>query len=71
MGQEFSRIQGKMESVLKRLTRPLDGELRQIYLLEFRVLLLEAEKLLPPDERDELVRRYPLPETVASASGSH
>ena len=54
MGDEFIQIQEKIEAVLTLLKSTSDTEVRRTYLLEFRTLLAEADKLLlirPSDEK--------------------
>ena len=54
MGDQFLLIQEKIEAVLTLLKSTSDAEVRKTYLLEFRVLLEQADKvlLLPDHARD-------------------
>jgi hypothetical protein len=45
MGDQFLLIQEKIEAVLTLLKSTSDTEVRKTYLLEFRLLLEEADKL--------------------------
>lgn len=46
MGDEFIQIQEKIEAILTLLKSSSDADSRRTYLLEFRVLLDEADKLV-------------------------
>ena len=46
MGDEFIQIQEKIEAILTLLKSTSDTEVRRTYLLEFRTLLGEADRLL-------------------------
>ena len=62
MGDEFLRVQEKIESVLTLLKNTSDTEVRRTYLLEFRTLLAEADNLLllrPSPATSRLMPRDP------------
>lgn len=58
MDDRFLRIQSKIEAVLTHLRAVDDPKSRKTYLLQFRLLLDEADKLQLSPEDHDLLGKY-------------
>lgn len=56
MGDDFLVVQAQIETVLTLLKATEDAEVRRTYLLEFRVLLDQADKLLLTESKRQQPR---------------